>query len=293
MSNNESHTLPALVTAEWLANELSSSDLRVLDASWYLPTENRNAYAEYQEEHIPGAAFFDIDGVSDRNSNLPHMLPREGDFSASMSRLGLSNSMRIIIYDGHGLMSAARAWWMFRVFGHDKVAVLNGGLNAWKNAGQAVLASLDETGATIPEGNFIAHKNNSLVRSMAQVRNNLTTKAEQLVDARPAGRFIGIDPEPRKGLRSGHVPGSINVPFLELLDPDSRQMLPGEQLEKCFTAAGLDLKEAVTASCGSGVTACVLALGLYVLGRNDVAVYDGSWAEWGSADDAPSKQISE
>lgn len=287
MQKTESSALPALVTAQWLASEISSADLRVLDASWYLPAENRNAFAEFEKEHIPGAVFFDIDAVSDLNSDLPHMLPAEEAFSTAMSKLGLSDSTRIIVYDGHGLMSAARAWWMFRVFGHDNVAVLNGGFAAWKNAGQDVTSCQKEKDKSVSDGNFTAHLNSSMIRSQDQLRENLNTKLEQIIDARPAGRFKGVDPEPRAGLPSGHIPGSINVPFLKLLNPETRQLLEHEKLEKCFTEAGVDLQRPITTSCGSGVTACVLALGLYVLGRKDVAIYDGSWADWGGSEHCP------
>lgn len=282
-----SANMPILVRPEWLEERKSCSDIRILDASWYLPAENRDAYSEYEKAHIPGAIFFDIDGISDENSTLPHMLPSAPEFAMRMSRLGLSNTSQVIIYDGHGLMSAARAWWMFRVFGHEKVAVLNGGIQAWKDAGLSLVGGLNDGNKPVSKGNFIANLNDTLVRSLDQVWYNLDTKTEQLVDARPAGRFDGIDPEPRAGLRAGHVPGSINVPFVQLLDPDNRQMLPVEDIREIFEQSGLDLERPIIASCGSGVTACVLALALATLGHERVAIYDGSWAEWGGIDACP------
>lgn len=273
----------ALVTAEWLAQQQVGPNLSILDASWYLPAENRDPYQEYRQAHIPGAVFFDIDKIADQSSSLPHMLPAPEDFDAAVAAMGIGADSRVVIYDGHGLMSAARVWWMFRVFGHRHVHVLNGGLPAWRAAGYALIDSERDTYRPTPSQQPLqARLDTRLLRTLDDVRNS----SEQIVDARPAGRFHGVDPEPRPGLRCGHIPGSYNVPFVELLDPQTRKMLPPDQLRQRFSDAGLDLQQPVTASCGSGVTACVLALGLYSIGV-DAAVYDGSWAEWGAVEGLP------
>lgn len=284
MTDIQLSDLPALVSADRLAAELPSKDICILDASWYLPAENRDAHAEFEQGHIPGASFFDIDAVSAHDTDLPHMLPDEAAFAAAVNRLGVDNHSRVVIYDGFGVMSAARVWWMFRVFGHEQVAVLNGGMRAWQAAG----FELESGPVSKPkEGAFEARFNPGLVRTMADVQACLGGQGEQIVDARPAGRFKGVDPEPRAGLRSGHIPGSFNVPFTDLLVPDSGEMLPEKVLRQRFLDAGLELTRPISSSCGSGVTACVLALGLFLLGRDDVAVYDGSWSEWGREGDWP------
>lgn len=287
MAENNLTDMPALVTPDWLAAQLSKPDICVLDASWHLPTEERDAGAEYESEHIPGAVFFDIDAVSDLGSPLPHMLPTVEFFALKMAEMGISHGIRIVVYDSHGLMSAARVWWMFRAFGHENVSVLNGGLPAWKRAGHPVKSSRDAPPAVSSEQAFTASLNPSLVRSLDQILGNLTSQHEQLIDARSTGRFAGIDPEPRAGLRRGHVPGSYNVPFQDLLDPEVNQVLPPDQIEACFLAAGIDLSQPIATTCGSGITACIVALALHTIGRTGVAVYDGSWAEWGELTDTP------
>jgi len=211
------------------------------------------------------------------------MLPSPEKFSAMVRKLGLGDGSRIVVYDTHGMVSAARVWWMFRFFGHNDVAVLDGGLPKWLKEGHPV-----EDGApVVRERHFTARSQSVLVRDLDQVRGSLQRKTEQVVDARSAGRFKGSDPEPRKALRSGHMPGAVNVPYTQLLDPKEKTFLPAEKLAEQFRAAGVDLKKPIVTSCGSGVTACVLALGLYLIGRDDVAVYDGSWSEWGGRADTP------
>jgi thiosulfate/3-mercaptopyruvate sulfurtransferase len=273
----------ALVSTEWLAAHLAAPDVRVVDASWYLPQMKRDATAEYAAAHIPGAVFFDIDEISDTASPLPHMLPSPEKFASRVRRLGLGDGNRIVIYDGHPMMSACRVWWMFRAFGHRDVAVLDGGLPKWQREGRPV----DDDPPPPRDRHFTARLNTTLVRDFEQVRRALDSGSEQVIDARAANRFRGEAPEPRAGLRSGHMPGAANLPYNELIDPASGTMLPAEALWSRFEAAGIDLSRPVTASCGSGVSACVLALGLYLIGAKEAAVYDGSWAEWGGRADAP------
>jgi thiosulfate/3-mercaptopyruvate sulfurtransferase len=273
----------ALVSTDWLARHLDAPDVRVVDCTYILPPTTRDARREYEERHIPGAVFFDIDDIADSDSPLPHMLPSAEKFSSRVRKLGLGDGSRIVVYDTHGLMSAARAWWMFRVFGHGDVAVLDGGLPKWLKEGRPV----EDTPPMPRDRHFTARMNRFLVRDLDQVRAALDRKREQVVDARSAGRFRGVDPEPRPGLRGGHMPGALNVPYTSLLDPETKTFLPAEDLARVFRHAGVDLRRPIVTSCGSGVTACVVALGLYLLGRDDVAVYDGSWTEWGGRADTP------
>jgi len=274
----------ALVSTEWLANHLSAPDVRVVDASWYSPGQNRNAREEYDAEHIPGAVFFDIEEIADSDTALPHMLPSAEKFSSKVRKLGLGNGNKIVIYDGTGFASAAaRAWWMFRTFGHRDVSVLDGGFPKWLREGRTV-----EDLPPVPRTrHFIAHYNHLLVRDLEHVKANIASGREQVIDARAAPRFRGEADEPRPTKHRGHIPGSVNVPFADLIDDKTRCLLPVDQLKTRFDAAGIDPKRPVTISCGSGVTACTVALALDLLGVQDVAVYDGSWAEWGNRDDTP------
>ncbi len=278
-----SSTPEALVATEWLAEHIGAPDVRPVDASWYMPAMNRDAKAEYEARHIPGAVFFDIDEIADTESGLPHTLPSAEKFSARVRRLGLGDGARIVVYDGAGLFSAARVWWMFRIFGHDDVAVLDGGLPKWLGEGRPT-----ESDPPIPrERHFTARVNTPLVRDLEQMKANLAAAREQVVDVRSAGRFAGTEPEPWPELRGGHIPGSLNLPFERLLDADSGAMLPVEEIAARFEEAGVDLARPVVATCGSGVTAGILALGLHLLGHRDYAVYDGSWSEWGGRADTP------
>jgi thiosulfate/3-mercaptopyruvate sulfurtransferase len=266
-----------LVETAWLAERLDVPDLIVLDGSMHLPTTKRNAYAEYKAEHIPGAMFFDIDDISDEKSPLPHTLPPAAKFASRMRKMGIGDGMRIIAYDTEGLYSAARVWWMFRVMGHADVAVLNGGLKKWKAEGRPVTD--DVTQLRTPR-HFTARLHHELVRDKADVMGLIGSKTVQIVDARAAARFAGTAPEPRAGLRSGHIPSSKNVPFGSLLNADGTMKSEAE-LTAVFKSAGVDPAKPVVASCGSGVTAGVIALALARLGQTDAAVYDGSWSEWG------------
>jgi thiosulfate/3-mercaptopyruvate sulfurtransferase len=272
----------ALVTTEWLARNLGRRDVRVIDGSWHMPHLHRDARAEFAQAHIPGAVFFDIDAIADRSTTLPHMLPRASEFAQAVGRLGIGSGDRVIVYDTRGVASAARVWWTFRAFGHDKVFALDGGLPRWRAEGRSV-----EAGVPAPKPRrFTARLRRSLVRDLAAMRQNVRTRKAQVLDARSRGRFAGTEPEPRAGLRAGHIPGSLNLPYDELYQKDGA-LLPADAIRAKLEGAGIDLARPVITSCGSGVTASVLALGFHVAGRPDVAVYDGSWTEWGGRDDTP------
>ena len=271
-----------LVSTEWLAANPGRRNVRVVDGSWHMPQLKRDARAEFTQAHIPGAVFFDIDAIADRRTSLPHMLPSAAEFARSVGKLGIGSGDRVIVYDSRGVISAARVWWTFRVFGHDRVAVLDGGFPRWLAEGRPVAS-----GEAAPRPRrFSARLRRRLVRDLASVRGNLKTRREQVLDARSRGRFTGTEPEPRAGLRSGHIPGSLNLPYEQLYQADGTLLGP-HALRRQFEAAGLALGKPIVTSCGSGVTASVLALGLAVLGRADVAVYDGSWTEWGGRADTP------
>ncbi|MEA2712607.1 MAG: thiosulfate/3-mercaptopyruvate sulfurtransferase [Gemmatimonadales bacterium] len=274
--------LPALVSTEWLVSRLGSPGLRVVDGSWYLPGSGRNPAAEYAAGHIPGAVFLDLDATSDQATPLPHMLPPASDFADRMMLLGLNQSDDIVVYDGSGVnLSAPRVWWTFRTFGHRRVAVLDGGMQKWRSENRPIERGVVQ----LPPGRFTAQLDAASIRDLAAVRGNLENGAEQLVDLRSSGRFIGVEPEPRPGLRGGHIPGSRNLPFTELAGPDGT-MLPPDRLRRRIEAAGIDLTRPIVATCGSGTSACALVLALELLGR-PAAVYDGAWAEWGGRPDTP------
>jgi thiosulfate/3-mercaptopyruvate sulfurtransferase len=267
-----------LVETSWLDERLDAPDIIILDGSMHLPTANRDAFAEYKASHIPAAMFFDINDIADEKSSLPHMLPSAAKFASRMRKMGIGDGMRIVVYDSEGLYSAARVWWMFRAMGHQDVAVMNGGLKKWKAEGRPVT---DEVTQLRTPRHFTARLHAELVRDRDDVMALLASKTTtQIVDARAAARFKGEVPEPRAGLRSGHIPGSKNVPFATLLNADGTLKSESE-LAEIFKAAGVDPMKPVVASCGSGVTAGVIALALAKLGQTNAAVYDGSWTEWG------------
>lgn len=271
----------SLVSVDWLSLHLDAPDVRIVDASWHLPGSDRDPKAEYKAEHIPGAVFFDIDDISDQSSDLPHMMPRPEKFAARVRKLGLGDGHRIIIYDNSPIWSAARVWWMFRYMGHLDVAVLDGGLSAWKAAGKPT----NDMTHTPRERHFIPRVNSTLVRDVTEVARATKLLDEQIVDARSQGRFAGIESEPREGLRSGHIPGSKNVCYLDVLQ--NGQMKTAEDIRATFSQAGVDLTKPIITSCGSGITACVLALALERAGHHDWSVYDGSWTEWGAFEELP------
>lgn len=274
-----------LVSTDWLAEHLDAPDLRVVDASWHMPDSGRDPKAEYAEAHIPGAVFFDIDDIADTSSPLPHMLPSTERFVSRVRRMGIGDGHRVVVYDSLGLFSAPRVWWMFRVFGHADVAVLDGGLPKWKAEGRP----LEDMPPAPRDRHFTARKDLSLVRDVTEVAAAVKLGAEQVVDARSPGRFAGVEPEPRPGLRAGHIPGARNVPYRDLVEADGTMKSP-EALRALFAAAGVDLSKPIVNSCGSGVTACALALAQMLAGARKVAVYDGSWSEWGAYADLPIAQ---
>ena len=270
-----------IVDTAWLAANLAAPDLVVLDGSWHLPAEKRDPRAEYRANHIPGARFFDIDDISDDATSLPHMLPPPEKFAAKMQALGVGAGDCVVAYDASapGLFSAARVWWMFRAFGHANVAVLDGGLKKWKAEGRASTADAAPARPATP---LSPRLDKHLVASLEEMRALVAAGSGQIVDARAAGRFEGREPEPRPGVRSGHIPGARSIPFPTLLNADGRlKSMP--DLRRVFEAAGIDLGQPVVTSCGSGVTAAVLSLALALVGRPDTGLYDGSWSEWGQA----------
>lgn len=275
--------LPTLVSTEWLAAHLGEPDLRVVDATWYLPWLKRDARAEFLERHIPGAVYFDIDAISDHGSPLPHMLPDPEAFARAVGALGIGTGDRVVAYGARGMIASARAWWMFRVFGHEAVAVLDGGLAKWRAEGRPL-----ESGEGAPSSRrFTAAFRKELVADFERVSATVETRREQVLDARSSGRFVGTEPEPRPGLRSGHIPGSLTLPYDRLFRKEDDTLLPVDALRTVFSEARLDIGRPVVTTCGSGVSAAVLTLGLYLLGRADTAVYDGSWSEWGAREDVP------
>lgn len=271
-----------LVSTDWLERHLKDPDLRVLDASWYLPDAGRDAKAEYAAAHIPGARFFDIDEITDQRSSLPHMAPPSEKFMSRMRAMGIGDGHQVVVYDGAGLFSAARVWWTFRLMGKTDVAVLDSGLPKWRAEGREI----EDLPPIVRDRHMTVSRQNHLVKDVTQVAHAAKLGLAEVIDARGAARFAGEAPEPRPGLRSGHIPGSKNVPYSAVLNPDGT-MKHGAALTAVFQDAGVDLSKPAITTCGSGVTAAVLALALERLGHRNWALYDGSWAEWGMYEDLP------
>jgi thiosulfate/3-mercaptopyruvate sulfurtransferase len=272
---------PHLVSTEWLASRLGQPGMVIVDGSWYLPTLNRDPRKEYLAEHIPGAVFFDLDATSDQQSPLPHMLPTPTSFASSMRKLGIGDGAQIIVYDGIGLFSAPRIWWMLRAFGARDVVILDGGLPKWKAENRPLEDGEVRRAAT----HFNARLDNTIVATMSDVQRALETGSAQILDARPAERFRGEAPEPRPGLRKGHIPGSKNVPFAKLVE--NGRLKPAAELVTVLDELGIEANRPVITSCGSGVSAATLTLALTIAGRQAGTLYDGSFAEWGLPDGPP------
>ncbi|HEY6440120.1 MAG TPA: 3-mercaptopyruvate sulfurtransferase [Acetobacteraceae bacterium] len=272
-----------LVNTDWLAVELGKPDLIVFDATMYLPNENKSGQAEFRSAHIPGARYFDIDVIADPDTDLPHMVPTPGRFAKLIGVLGVSNASRVVFYDQKGLASAARGWWLMGLFGHDNAAVLDGGLPKWQREGRPT-----ETGdpPSPRPATYRPDYRPARLRGIGDVLANLKSPAELVLDARAAGRFTGEVPEPRAGMRSGHIPGSASLPYTDLLNDDGT-FRSADAVRARLVQAGVDGTRPVVTSCGSGVTACILTLGMRIAGLPDGAVYDGSWTEWGGRSDTP------
>lgn len=292
-----------VVSVDWLHKHLGDPNIKVLDASWCMPDDRRDPFQEYKACHIPGALFFDINAIADPTSHLPHMLPSDAAFASAVTSLGIHNSDTVVVYDGKGIFSSARVWWMFRVFGHDNIVVLDGGLPQWRSSGfdietttskesmiriQGASEAVQKTyqGQQIATAAFKTSFQSHHVWSLEEVKCNIEEKKYEVIDARCKARYDGVQQEPREGIRAGHIPGSKCVPFTEVLK-DGGTLLGAKDMEEKFKEAGVSLNSPIVTSCGTGVTSCVLALALHRLGKESVAVYDGSWTEWGGRSDTP------
>ena len=278
MSNDKSRFV---VSADFVEKQLGAPEFRIVDASWYLPAQNRNGAAEYAAGHIPGAVFFDQDVIADHSSGLPHTVPSPEFFSAEVGKLGIADTDTIVVYDGPGIFTAPRVWWLFRTMGAKNVFVMDGGIDGWKKEGRPLQTDLPEPAPAVFHTNF----NPYAVTSFEEMRGIVTTRAKQIADARGAGRFTGEEAEPRAGMRSGHMPGARSMPSGTFSDGGTFKDLAS--LRRHFEQSGIDLSKPVVTSCGSGVTAAIITLALHSLGHEDNTLYDGSWSEWGGREDTP------
>jgi len=266
-----------LVSTDWLAKHSQDPDLRILDASWYLPGENRNPLEEYSKSHIPGALFFDIDEIADKDTHLPHMVPSQELFATRVRKMGIDNGHQIVVYDTAGIFSSPRVWWLFKLMGHKDIAVLDGGFPKWLEEGREV----EDVPPQVNERHYYSRKQAQLVKSRDEVQKASSEGSPQILDARPKTRFMGLLPEPRPGLRSGNIPNSINLPYTNLLNENGTMKEKQDLLEE-FKSSGLDLDKPVITSCGSGITASILFLARDMIGHRNISLDDGSWVEWGS-----------
>ena len=270
----------SLVSTSWLVDHLDDPKVKIIDGSWHLPTTGRDGHKEYLNMHIPGAVYFNIDKISDSNSTLPHMIPSPETFNSKISEMGISNSHNIIIYDSEGLFSAPRVWWMFRAFGHKNVSVMTGGFKSWVNENKPVSDNIPK----ISKGDFLGNLDPNMIRSLNDIKNNIVNNTELVIDARATNRFDGSEAEFRPGVRSGHIPKSFNLPYNKLINDDGT-FISNSELINIFNTIGATEEQPVITTCGSGITACILGLGLHLIGRDNWTVYDGSWTEWGSNKD--------
>ena len=273
-----------LVETNWLKENLNNPEVKIIDGSWHMPGSGLNATEIFKKQHIPNSIFIDLEEISDQNSDLPHMMPTEKDFSKKISSYGIKNDDQLIIYDAHGIFSAARIWFVFKAFGHKKVSILNGGFPAWIDSGGKISDQINNLEPT----NYQAKLNNSLIVSYKEIFNNLSKNKYQIIDARSPERFSGLAEEPRPGMKSGHIPNSKNLYFNDLIDPNTKKFIEKEEIEKLINNQGIDLSKDTVCSCGSGVTACILKFALELLNKNNnIKIYDGSWSDWGTREDSP------
>lgn len=277
MSNSQS-----LVSTSWLAENIDNPNIRIFDSSWHMPNAGRDAIAEYNTGHIPNALFFDVDEIANTDSTLPHMMPSEEKMASRLRSFGVTNSNHIIIYDNSAGLSATRGWYMFKTFGHENVSILDGGMAKWVAEDHPINNDI----LLYAKSHYSAVKDENATRTVEQLIENVTSKQEQVIDARSSGRFLGTEPEPRAGLKSGRIPDSFNVPFNTLFNDDKTFKSP-EDLKEIFLNSGADLDKPIVTSCGSGMTACVLLFALELIGQNNKSLYDGSWTEWGAHPDTP------